>query len=67
MLLAIGMAAGLVIGVVAIWKQLNTLTERGEMGMSISYPLFIGGGLLVFAGLLLAAWLDFPSCGRYYS
>jgi hypothetical protein len=61
MLLAIGMAAGSVIGVAAIRKQLNTLTEKGEMGMSISYLLLIVGGLLVFAGLFLAEMFAFPS------
>jgi hypothetical protein len=61
MLLAIGAAAGSVIGVATIRRQLKTLTEKGEMGMSISYLLFIVGGLLVLAGLSLAAIFAFPS------
>ena len=62
--LAFGMAAGLVIGVTAIRKQLNTLTEKGEMGMSISYLLFIVGGVLVFVGLFSAAMFSFPNLWR---
>jgi len=64
MWLAFGMAAGLVIGVMAIRKQLNTLTEKGEMGMSVSYLLFIVGGVLVFGGLFLAAMFASPSLTR---
>jgi hypothetical protein len=64
MWLAFGMAAGLVIGVTAIRKQLNTLTEEGEMGMSPSYLLFMVGGVLVFVGLLVAAMFAFPSLSR---
>jgi hypothetical protein len=61
LLLAIGMAAGSVIGVATMRRQLKTLTKKGEMGASISYLLFIVGGLLVFAGLSLAAMFAFPS------
>jgi len=61
MWLAFGMAAGLVIGVAVTQKQLNTLTEKGEMGMSLSYLLFMVGGVLVFGALFLAAMLAFPS------
>jgi hypothetical protein len=61
MWMAFGMATGLVIGVMAIRKQLNTLTEKGEMGMSLSYLLFIVCGVLVFVALFLAAMFAFPS------
>jgi hypothetical protein len=61
MWLAIGMAAGLVIGVAVMRRQLNTLTGKGEMGMSLSYMLFLVGGFLVFAGLFLAAMFAFPT------
>jgi len=61
MWMVFGMATGLVIGVMAIRKQLNTLTEKGEMGMSLSYLLFIVGGVLVFGALFLAAMFAFPS------
>jgi hypothetical protein len=61
MWLAFGVAAGLVIGVAVTRRQLNTLTEKGEMGMSISHLLLIVGGILVLGGLFLAAGFVFPS------
>ena len=64
MWLALGMVVGLVFGIVAIWKQLKTLTEKGEMRMSVSYVLFMVGGVLVFGAIFLAAMLSFPNSMR---
>jgi hypothetical protein len=58
--LTFGLVAGLVIGIATIRRQLNSLTEKGEMGLSISYLLFIAGCLLVFAGIFLVAMFVFP-------
>jgi uncharacterized membrane protein YedE/YeeE len=64
MWLAFGMALGLVVGVAVTRRQLNTLTEKGEMGMSLSYLLLIVGGVLVFGAVFLAAMFAFPSLWR---
>jgi hypothetical protein len=61
MWMAFGMAAGLLVGVAVTRKQLNTLTEKGELGTSLSTLLFILGGVLVFGALFLAAMLASPS------
>jgi hypothetical protein len=60
-LLALGMAAGLVVGVALTKKQLSTLTKKGELGSSLSSLLFILGGVLVFGAIFLAAMLASPS------
>jgi hypothetical protein len=61
MLMAFGIAAGLVVGVAVTRKQLNTLTEKGEIGISLSTLLLIVGGVLVFGALFLAAMFAYPS------
>ena len=61
MWIAFGIAAGLVVGVALTRKQLNTLTEKGEISNSLSTLLFILGGVLVFGALFLAAIFAFPS------
>ncbi len=61
MWLGFGTVAGLVAGAVGMRKQLDSLSKKGEIGVSQSYLLFIFGGVLVFGGLFLAAMFAFPS------
>jgi hypothetical protein len=61
---AFGLAAGMAISAGVTRKQLNELTAKGEISMSVYTLMMLMGGVLVFGALFFAAMLAFPSLSQ---
>jgi len=58
---AFGLAAGVAFSLGVMRKQMNSLTEKGEISMSPYTLMMLVGGAFVFVALFLVAMLAFPS------